>query len=75
MIPTFLKVWSGKGRLYEGTGLYGSSNLRQVDLETGVLSRELTPGTLGRVAVLGSRVYQLMAGRPVLSMTWKALLP
>jgi glutamine cyclotransferase len=54
-------VWH-EGRLYEGTGLYGSSSLRQVDLETGEVlqSVSLPPEYFGEgIAVLGSRVYQL----------------
>ncbi len=53
------------GVLYEGTGRYGESTLRRVDLETGKVlqSRALDPVHFGEgIAVLGDRIYQL---------TWK----
>ncbi|HEX5047258.1 MAG TPA: glutaminyl-peptide cyclotransferase [Gammaproteobacteria bacterium] len=53
------------GRLYEGTGQYGQSTLRRVDLATGNVekSRPLAPEYFGEgVAVLGNKIYQL---------TWK----
>jgi len=53
------------GRLYEGTGQYGASTLRRVDLATGNVekSRSLTQEYFGEgVAVLGNKVYQI---------TWK----
>ena len=53
------------GRLYEGTGQYGASTLRRVDLATGNVekSRSLAPEYFGEgVAVLGDKIYQL---------TWK----
>ena len=53
------------GELYEGTGLRGSSSLREVELETGeVLRRRMLPENLfgEGITVLGNRIYQL---------TWK----
>ena len=53
------------GVLYEGTGLYGESTLRRVDLETGEVLQEvgLSKEYFGEgIAVLGDRIYQL---------TWK----
>jgi glutamine cyclotransferase len=53
------------GRLYEGTGQYGASTLRRVDLATGNVekSRSLTEEYFGEgIAVLGNKIYQL---------TWK----
>ena len=53
------------GVLYEGTGLYGESTLRRVDLESGEVlqSRALDPEYFGEgIALLGDRIYQL---------TWK----
>jgi glutamine cyclotransferase len=50
------------GVLYEGTGLYGESTLRRVDLETGkrLAQVELAPSAFGEgIAVLGDRIYQL----------------
>ncbi|MBN1237014.1 MAG: glutaminyl-peptide cyclotransferase [Gammaproteobacteria bacterium] len=50
------------GALYEGTGLYGSSSLREVDVATGEVERQVTlPGRyFGEgIAVLGDRLYQL----------------
>jgi glutamine cyclotransferase len=50
------------GVLYEGTGLYGESTLRQVDLETGSVlqSRSLPPQYFGEgIAVYGDRIVQL----------------
>ena len=57
-----------QGQLYEGTGQYGSSSLRRVDLETGrvLQSIPLTKDYFGEgVTVLNGRVYQL---------TWKERL-
>lgn len=51
-----------EGALYEGTGQYGRSSIRQVDIETGAIQR-ITP--LNRlyfgegIAILGNRLYQL----------------
>jgi glutamine cyclotransferase len=53
------------GVLYEGTGLYGESTLRRVDLETGEVLQAvgLSEEYFGEgIAVLGERIYQL---------TWK----
>jgi glutamine cyclotransferase len=53
------------GRLYEGTGQYGASTLRRVNLATGNVekSRSLTEEYFGEgIAVLGNKIYQL---------TWK----
>jgi glutamine cyclotransferase len=53
------------GVLYEGTGLYGQSTLRRVDLETGEVQQavRLSEEYFGEgIAVLGDRIYQL---------TWK----
>jgi glutaminyl-peptide cyclotransferase len=53
------------GVLYEGTGLYGESTLRRVDLETGEVLQAvgLSEEYFGEgIAVLGDRIYQL---------TWK----
>ncbi|MCX5800216.1 MAG: glutaminyl-peptide cyclotransferase [Candidatus Eisenbacteria bacterium] len=50
------------GVLYEGTGNYGSSTLRKVDVKTGrVLQiRELPPGYFGEgITVYGKRIFQL----------------
>lgn len=50
------------GYLYESTGLYGQSSLRQVELETGrVLRRVNLPGTyFGEgLAIVGDQIYQL----------------
>ena len=50
------------GRLFEGTGLYGSSRLREVDLRTGAVLREvdLPDSAFGEgIAVVGDRVVQL----------------
>ncbi|TRO53708.1 glutaminyl-peptide cyclotransferase [Candidatus Bathyarchaeota archaeon] len=55
-----------EGILYEGTGLYGSSTLRRVDLETGDVLQvhELSDKFFGEgITVFGNRVIQL---------TWKA---
>jgi glutaminyl-peptide cyclotransferase len=51
--------------LYEGTGKYGSSVLRKIDLSTGVVAEEikLDPKFFGEgITILGDRIYQL---------TWK----
>jgi glutamine cyclotransferase len=53
------------GIMYEGTGLYGESTLRRVDLETGEVLQGvgLSKDYFGEgIAVLGDRIYQL---------TWK----
>lgn len=53
------------GLLYEGTGHYGQSSIRQVDLETGKtqLSQQLNSNYFGEgITALGDRIYQL---------TWK----
>ena len=58
-------VWS-KGVLFESTGLYGHSELRRVDLESGrvLASRPLAADRFGEgLALLTGRLYQL---------TWKA---
>ncbi|MDP2744322.1 MAG: glutaminyl-peptide cyclotransferase [Dehalococcoidia bacterium] len=50
------------GFLYEGTGLYGKSSLRKVDLETGnvLLSRDLTADRFGEgITVYLDRIVQL----------------
>jgi glutamine cyclotransferase len=50
------------GELFEGTGNYGTSSLRQVDLETGEVSRQrdLDQSLFGEgITVLGERIYQL----------------
>ncbi len=57
-------VWQD-GFLYEGTGLYGSSSLRKVELETGdILQQHLLPEDyFGEgITILGEKIYQL---------TWK----
>jgi glutaminyl-peptide cyclotransferase len=54
------------GRLYEGTGQYGASTLRRVDLATGNVEklRSLTQEYFGEgIAVLGNKIYQI---------TWKS---
>jgi glutamine cyclotransferase len=54
------------GTLYEGTGLYGKSSLRKIDLETGKILqiRNLSSEFFGEgVSVFGNRIIQL---------TWKA---
>jgi glutamine cyclotransferase len=50
------------GRLYEGTGRYGESTLRLVDLTTGRVekTRALNPSYFGEgIAILGDKIYQL----------------
>jgi glutamine cyclotransferase len=50
------------GVLYEGTGRYGNSSLRRVELETGdVLQiRELSPGFFGEgITICGDKIIQL----------------
>jgi glutamine cyclotransferase len=50
------------GVLYEGTGLYGDSSIRIVELETGEVlkSKELSPDFFGEgVTILGEAVYQV----------------
>ena len=55
-------VWH-QGRLYEGTGLYGKSTLREVDLETGEVLRAVSLAeefTFGEgTTIIGNRIYQL----------------
>jgi glutamine cyclotransferase len=54
------------GVLYEGVGLYGHSGLRRVDLESGVIEKQvnLAEQYFGEgIYVLGDRIYQL---------TWKS---
>ena len=51
-----------QGILYEGTGLYGQSSLRIVDLESGEIlnSIDLTPEYFGEgITVLDQKIYQL----------------
>jgi glutaminyl-peptide cyclotransferase len=50
------------GQLYEGTGRYGESTLRKMDLETGrvMQSLDLYEEYFGEgIAILGDRIYQL----------------
>lgn len=50
------------GQLYEGTGLYGQSSLRRVDLATGGVLQSLALDSqyFGEgIAVVGDRIYQL----------------
>ncbi len=50
------------GWLYEGTGNYGTSSLRKVDLESGKVEkiRNLDPSLFGEgIALMGERIYQL----------------
>ncbi|MGA1869797.1 MAG: glutaminyl-peptide cyclotransferase [bacterium] len=50
------------GFLYEGTGLFGSSSLRKVDLATGIVLQllELAPQYFGEgITVLGNNIIQL----------------
>lgn len=54
-------VWH-EGRLYESTGLYGSSSLREVELETGAVLRSaaLPDRYFGEgMAVLDGKIFQL----------------
>lgn len=54
-----------EGRVYEGTGLYGRSSLRSVDLETGLVRRQRNyprPVFAEGITVFQDRIYQL---------TWK----
>lgn len=54
-------VYDG-GRLYEGTGLYGGSSVREVELTTGAVARrtDLDRQYFGEgIAVAGGAVYQL----------------
>ncbi len=58
-------LWD-RGELLEGTGLYGQSSLRRVDLETGRVrqARRLAKEYFGEgVTLLGGRIFQL---------TWRA---
>jgi glutamine cyclotransferase len=57
-------VWD-EGRMYEGTGLYGRSSLRSVDLKTGLVNRERSYRRkyfAEGITVFQGRIYQL---------TWK----
>lgn len=48
--------------LYEGTGLYGESSLRRVDLASGVVLQQilLSPEYFGEgIAIVGDRIFQL----------------
>jgi glutamine cyclotransferase len=57
-----------EGKLYEGTGMYGESSIRQVDLQTGgVLRRRNMPQQyFGEgIALFGGKLYQL---------TWRSQL-
>jgi glutamine cyclotransferase len=50
------------GQLYEGTGLYGQSTIRKVDLATGRVEkqRSINPAYFGEgIAILGGRLYEL----------------
>jgi glutamine cyclotransferase len=50
------------GQLYEGTGLYGSSTVRRVDLTSGRTEKQraLGPRYFGEgIAILGGRLYQI----------------
>jgi glutamine cyclotransferase len=50
------------GELYEGTGNYGTSSIRRVELETGEVKqiRDLDQSLFGEgITVLGERIYQL----------------
>lgn len=51
-----------EGKLYEGTGRYGSSSLRRVDLQSGVveLRTDLSEKFFGEgITILGDKIYQL----------------
>lgn len=51
-----------EGKLYESTGQYGSSSLRQVELETGfvVQIKQIAPDRFGEgIAVIGDRVFMV----------------
>ena len=51
-----------RGRLYEGTGEYGSSSVRRVDLQTGrvLQARALAPDHFGEgITIFGNRIIQL----------------
>jgi len=55
-----------EGKLYEGTGLEGKSTLREVELETGTILRQidLPAAVFGEgITVVGDRIYQV---------TWKS---
>ncbi|HEX8435097.1 glutaminyl-peptide cyclotransferase, partial [Archangium sp.] len=50
------------GRLYEGTGMYGESSLRELELSTGAVlrRRDLAPQYFGEgLTFLGGRLFQL----------------
>jgi glutamine cyclotransferase len=54
-------VWSG-GKLYESTGLYGTSSLREIEPATGKILRkiEIPPGFFAEgLALIGDRLIQL----------------
>jgi glutaminyl-peptide cyclotransferase len=54
-------IWSN-GALYEGTGQYGKSSLRRVDLQTGKVEQAVPvdPKIFGEgITELGERIYQL----------------
>ncbi len=54
-------VWD-QGKIYEGTGLHGRSSLRQVELATGSVLRQLDYGPqffAEGLTVLGGSIYQL----------------
>ncbi len=51
-----------EGWLYEGTGNYGTSSLRKVEVESGKVEkiRDMDPSLFGEgIAVMGERIYQL----------------
>lgn len=55
-------VYGPDGKMYEGTGLYGSSSLRRVDLATGNIEqmKSLSSSYFGEgIAIVGDRIYQL----------------
>ena len=77
MIPKpSLKVWSGmRGAFMKDRPLRQFQPGKWIWKQEVLQSVSCPRSTLGRIAVLGSRVYQLTwRRRPVLSMTWKALL-
>jgi len=58
-------IWHD-GLLYEGTGLYGRSSLRQVDLKTGIVLKKISlPAEFfgEGITIFNNRIYQL---------TWKS---
>ncbi len=56
-------IVAGPGRLYEGTGDYANSSLREVDLESGQVLRKVglgNPNLYGEgIAQIGDRIFQL----------------